>query len=84
MAFNFYRRNYFCLISSFNDLYNIQLHFINITDGTDTKCLEKTLLMHTQHTIKVIGAEMQRFQCAMGSSQYVYRENGASLNLAVG
>lgn len=48
------------------------------------KSFEKTLLMHIQHTIKVIGAEMQRFQCAMGSNQYVYRENGASVNLAVG
>ena len=72
------------MISSFKDLHSIQLHFINITDRTDVKSFEKTLLMHTQHTFKVIVAERQRSQCAMSSNQYVYRKNGTSVNLAVG
>lgn len=44
---------------------------VNTTDATGTKNFEKTLLAHIQHTIKVVGAEMQRFQHAMGSNQYV-------------
>lgn len=65
MSLSFHRSNYFSVH------FWVMQYSVNTTDATGTKNFEKTLLAHTQHTITVVGAEMQRFQDAMGSNQYV-------------